>query len=213
MSDGAASSTETIRITVTPTNQAPRFASPLPRRTQEQRLLQFTLVATDPDGDAVVYAPVGALPQGAEFDGSNGRFTWTPGYDQAGEYTLRFGARDAGRRDRHRRRASSPSPTSTALPVLTLHQPPGRARRPAAVHASPAAIPTAARRSRSRRAACPRARRSIRSPARSRGRRARARSARYLVTISVTDGKSVVERGLVLRGQRRARRARRWRSC
>src|SRR5206468_1168446 len=56
--------------------------------------LQFTLNATDPDADAVLYAAVGSLPQGAEFDVSNGRFTWTPNYDQAGDYTLAFSASD-----------------------------------------------------------------------------------------------------------------------
>ncbi|MFN0038823.1 MAG: tandem-95 repeat protein, partial [Burkholderiales bacterium] len=95
VSDGAASSNETIRVTVTPTNQAPLLATMPPLGTQEQRLLQFSLVATDPDGDALTYAPIGNLPQGAEFDVSNGRFTWIPGYDQAGEYTLGFITRDA----------------------------------------------------------------------------------------------------------------------
>src|SRR5207248_3029894 len=57
--------------------------------------LQFTVRATDPDGDAVIYAPATPLPDGADFDVSNGRFAWTPGYDQAGDYTLTFDATDA----------------------------------------------------------------------------------------------------------------------
>ena len=96
VSDGAATSSETIAITVTQTNQAPLFSLLPPLGTQEQRLLQFTLVATDPDGDGLIYSPLSALPRGAEFDGSNGRFTWIPGYDQAGEYPLEFAVRDPG---------------------------------------------------------------------------------------------------------------------
>ncbi|HEY2542331.1 MAG TPA: putative Ig domain-containing protein, partial [Gaiellaceae bacterium] len=95
VTDGAATSTETIGVTVTQTDRAPQFSSLPPLGGQEERLLQFTLVATDPDGDAVVYAPAAPLPQGAAFDGSNGRFTWTPTYDQSGAYTLSFTARDS----------------------------------------------------------------------------------------------------------------------
>jgi len=43
VSDGAASSTETIAITVTQTDQAPRFSIQPPVQTQESQLLQFTL--------------------------------------------------------------------------------------------------------------------------------------------------------------------------
>ena len=52
------------------------------------------MLAGDPDGDGVVYAPVGALPAGAFFNPVTGLFEWTPGYDQAGSYTLRFSVTD-----------------------------------------------------------------------------------------------------------------------
>ncbi len=122
-SDGSASSAETIRITVTPTNQAPLLAALPPLGTQEQRVLQFTLVATDPDGDALTYTPVGNLPQGAEFDGSNGRFTWAPGYDQAGDYTLGFAARDAaGAQDTVAVRVSVADVNRLPVLAFTNHQ-------------------------------------------------------------------------------------------
>jgi hypothetical protein len=95
VSDGDSSSSETIRITVTPTNQAPLLAAIPPLGGQEQRLLQFSLIGADPDGDALVYASAGPLPQGSFFDESNGRFEWIPSYDQAGSYALNFVARDA----------------------------------------------------------------------------------------------------------------------
>jgi hypothetical protein len=94
VSDGAASSSETFAITVAPTNQAPLLAGIPPLGGQEQRLLQFTLPGTDPDGDALVYEARSALPAGAFFDPSTGLFEWTPTYDQAGGYTLSFAALD-----------------------------------------------------------------------------------------------------------------------
>ena len=48
-SDGAASSSETIGITVTQTDQAPLFSTLPPLFTSEQHQIQFTLTATDPD--------------------------------------------------------------------------------------------------------------------------------------------------------------------
>src|SRR5439155_27025591 len=93
-SDGAASSSETFTSTVAQTNQAPLLAGIPPLGGQENSLLQFSLVATDPDGDALVYEPVGALPKGAFFDGSKGHFEWTPDFTQAGDYVLRFRAKD-----------------------------------------------------------------------------------------------------------------------
>lgn len=93
-SDGAGSSSETFAITVTQTNQAPLLAGIPPLGVQERSLLSFTLVGTDLDGDALRYAALSPLPLGSFFDESNGRFEWIPGYDQAGEYLLRFEARD-----------------------------------------------------------------------------------------------------------------------
>ncbi|WP_253262202.1 Ig-like domain-containing protein [Ramlibacter montanisoli] len=95
VSDGAATVSETIAITVAQNNQAPLLAGMPPLGGQERQLLQFTLVGTDPDGDALRYTPVGTLPEGAFFDGSNGRFEWLPSHAQAGDYTLNFTVSDA----------------------------------------------------------------------------------------------------------------------
>jgi hypothetical protein len=94
-SDGVASSSETFAITVLQTNQAPLLAGIPPLGGQEQRLVQFSLVGTDPDGDALIYEARSPLPAGAFFDRSTGLFEWTPTYDQAGDYTFAFAARDA----------------------------------------------------------------------------------------------------------------------
>ena len=55
--------------------------------------LQFTVSASDADGDAVTLAAEG-LPRGADFDAATGAFTWTPSASQEGEQVLAFTATD-----------------------------------------------------------------------------------------------------------------------
>ena len=47
--------------------------------------LTLPLLAADEDGDALTLL-VRNLPAGARFDAANGLLTWTPGFDQAGDY-------------------------------------------------------------------------------------------------------------------------------
>jgi Putative Ig domain len=42
----------------------------------------------------VVYSALSPLPTGAFFNRQTGQFKWTPGFDQAGEHVVRFGATD-----------------------------------------------------------------------------------------------------------------------
>ncbi len=55
--------------------------------------ISFAVSATDADGDALTYSAAG-LPDGATFDLATGTFSWTPGYDQSGSYTVRFAVTD-----------------------------------------------------------------------------------------------------------------------
>ena len=122
-SDGAASSSDTFSITVTQTNRAPLLSGIPPVGGQENRLLQFTLIGTDPDGDPVIYAPVGALPAGSFFDQASGLFEWTPNFDQAGDYTLRFTATDpGGLKDTLPVQVSVADVNRPPVPVFTNHQ-------------------------------------------------------------------------------------------
>jgi hypothetical protein len=59
----------------------------------EGQTLEFTVTATDPDGDLLTFSVYG-LPDGASFDAVTGVFSWTPRYDQAGVYVVRFEVSD-----------------------------------------------------------------------------------------------------------------------
>ena len=89
---------EEIYITQIPssdnTNNNPPIFNPIPDQTvKEGALLQFTVSATDPDGDALTYSASG-LPTGANFDPSTQTFSWTPGFDQVGSYSVTFSVSD-----------------------------------------------------------------------------------------------------------------------
>ncbi len=75
-------------------NGAPVFVSGGESQSvDEGSALSFGVEATDPDGDALTYS-ASDLPAGASFDAETQQFSWTPDYDQAGEYTVTFTASD-----------------------------------------------------------------------------------------------------------------------
>ncbi|MFO1372210.1 MAG: putative Ig domain-containing protein [Candidatus Competibacteraceae bacterium] len=81
-----ASDSEEITITVGNVNRPPTLNPIGNKAGNEGALLEFTLAATDPDGDALTYA-ASNLPAGAIFNPATQAFSWTPGYGQAGSYT------------------------------------------------------------------------------------------------------------------------------
>ncbi len=83
--------TETITVLVTNTNRAPVLQPIGPRTLDENQPLEFTVTATDPDGDTVHLSALN-LPTGASF--VDRIFRWTPGYDQAGNYAVSITASD-----------------------------------------------------------------------------------------------------------------------
>jgi len=82
----AAGKTSTANLSLNPVpNQAP-VLNPIGNKTvDEGNLLQFTISASDPDGDTLTYS-TSNLPKAASFSPSTRTFTWTPDYDQAGIY-------------------------------------------------------------------------------------------------------------------------------
>jgi hypothetical protein len=77
-------------------NQAPVLSYIGPQTVNEGTLLSFAVTATDPDG-TIPTLSTSELHAGAAFtdngDGT-GQFEWTPGYTQAGIYTVTFTASD-----------------------------------------------------------------------------------------------------------------------
>ena len=93
--DGVDSDSETITITVNHVNQPPVFDTIGNKTVDENEEIGFTVVATDVDNDTLTFGLSG-LPPGASFDPDTQQFSWTPGYDDAGEYTLHFQVTDDG---------------------------------------------------------------------------------------------------------------------
>ncbi|MDA8792707.1 putative Ig domain-containing protein, partial [Bacteriovoracaceae bacterium] len=89
------SDSEIVSITVGDVNRAPVLAAIGNQTGDEDALLEFTISATDPDGDSLIYSASG-LPSGAVFNVSNQTFSWTPGFDQAGTYSVTFNVDDNG---------------------------------------------------------------------------------------------------------------------
>ncbi|MBN2010364.1 Ig-like domain-containing protein [candidate division KSB1 bacterium] len=74
------------------TNNFPLFNHIAEVTSPEGQIISFQVSATDADNDQIQYEARN-LPSGASFD-QNNRFNWTPNLRQAGEYKVRFIARD-----------------------------------------------------------------------------------------------------------------------
>ena len=85
LSDGDLTDQENITIVVNTTNRAPVLDQIGNRVADENSLLEFTISATDPDGDGLTFS-TSDLPDDASFDPVTRTFSWTPSFDQAGIY-------------------------------------------------------------------------------------------------------------------------------
>jgi len=74
-------------------NQSPVLNLIGDKSVNEGELLEYTISATDSDGDPLVYS-ASSLPSGASFDPNNQTFSWAPRYDQAGVYSVHFEVSD-----------------------------------------------------------------------------------------------------------------------
>ncbi len=92
VSDGAAQDSESVSITVNNVNRTVVLDEIGGKSTYADDSLDFTVNATDPDGDTIIYSAT-SLPTGATF--SNRVFSWTPGQGQAGSYNVIFSASDS----------------------------------------------------------------------------------------------------------------------
>jgi len=95
-SDGHTTTTLTINVTVLDMNRPPVITPIAPQTVAEGHALAFTVSATDPDGQPLVYSAL-VLPAGATFDPTTHLFRWTPGCDAAddgGQTSARFAVSD-----------------------------------------------------------------------------------------------------------------------
>ena len=91
-------SSATISVRIESANRPPVFETEQQNiETYVGALVELTVVATDPDGDALTYSILPRL-EGATIDPQSGQFSWTPQPDQEGVFTLSFLAFD-GMRD------------------------------------------------------------------------------------------------------------------
>lgn len=94
---GGLSDSKTAKIKVNNVNRKPVLAVPMIPRGAENKPINFALSASDPDKEdagILVFASDG-LPKGAELS-AEGKFVWTPDYEQSGNYTITFKVTDAG---------------------------------------------------------------------------------------------------------------------
>ena len=111
-SDNESADSNEVCYQPTPTNHAPVLDTIGPKTVEENALLEFTITATDPDGDALAYS-ASSLPAGADFDPATQTFSWTPDYGNAGSHHVLFTVADDG--------TPSQSDSETVTITVTSH--------------------------------------------------------------------------------------------
>jgi len=92
--DGSLTTTQTIAITVVAANEAPHFIPLQAQSGREGTKLQFVISAEDPNSDPLTYSVTSGLPTGAAFDPATAKLVWTPGFEQTGDYSVKFSVSD-----------------------------------------------------------------------------------------------------------------------
>src|SRR5215813_9385353 len=91
------SATATVTILVRAINDPPVLTVPGPQTANEGQTIAFTISATDPDAGQILTITASGLPAGASFiqsSATGAQFRWTPGFSQAGTYTISFRVAD-----------------------------------------------------------------------------------------------------------------------
>ena len=93
VSDGLVDSSASVDITVTKPNQRPVLSAIGDRTVTVGSALQFTVTASDPDDDPLIYSAM-PLPANAAFDASTRVFAFAPVVSQIGSFSLTFAVND-----------------------------------------------------------------------------------------------------------------------
>ena len=92
--EGGSIAFETVTVSSSPpVNHPPVLDDIGPKEAIIDHLLQFTISASDPDGDDLTNT-TSTLPLGANFDDKTGEFTWTPTTQQTGSFEVTFSVSD-----------------------------------------------------------------------------------------------------------------------
>ncbi|HEX9778759.1 MAG TPA: putative Ig domain-containing protein [Geopsychrobacteraceae bacterium] len=83
----------TSSAVVATANRAPLLAAIGPKNISTGATLNFTVSASDPDGDSLTYSASG-LPPGAAFNAATRTFNWTPDSTQSGSHSVTFSVSD-----------------------------------------------------------------------------------------------------------------------
>lgn len=90
-SDSKLSDTIEVAIKINKENRAPVLDDPGNKNVSENQWIEFTLSATDPDNDSLIFS-IENRPSGAIFEGRT--FSWRPAYTQSGTYNVTFTVSD-----------------------------------------------------------------------------------------------------------------------
>jgi hypothetical protein len=92
---GALTDTVELSWQVTHTNRAPTLTSPDDQAAVEGDIVDLSVTASDPDGDALAYDATG-LPGGLAINSTTGKITGTVGYAAAGSHQVTITVNDPG---------------------------------------------------------------------------------------------------------------------
>ena len=92
LSDGQQADTKSVKITINHINRMPAIEPIEPQVVDENKPLQFKVIGTDPDKEDTGKWTLAAnqLPEGAVFSIQSAMFTWTPTFEQSGNYSVTF---------------------------------------------------------------------------------------------------------------------------
>ena len=119
ITDPAISDTSDTNFEIKLLNQAPVLNPVGNKEVNQGSNLTFTLSATDPDNNPLTYSANG-LPMGAALNSTNGRFSWTPTHNQAGNYLITFIVSDGQLTD-----SETITVTVNMVPAITVTSPNG----------------------------------------------------------------------------------------
>ncbi len=91
------SATQALKIKVDNVNRPPQLTPVAAITVAENQPVQFSLGGSDPDQEdqGKLRYRCESLPKGANLDKQTGGFTWTPSYEQSGNYALIFEVKDS----------------------------------------------------------------------------------------------------------------------